>query len=874
MIQVSNVTKVYTSDKGVLCKALDDVSFCLPDSGMVFVVGKSGCGKSTLLNIMGGLDKQTEGDISVDGESFSLFSERQFDNYRNSYVGFVFQNYYLKDSLTVWQNVALALQLQGQRNDEDVNTILQKVGIEDLSHRYPKQLSGGQCQRVAIARALIKEPRMVLADEPTGNLDSKIGRRVLEILKGYSRNHLVVIVSHNAADAMEFADRVIELADGKVVRDVERNPNAQDLCITDGCIAVQKGTVFSDEQLRQINECLVERPVKMVQVDDKFVPSQAVATCAEPKVIPNKKLSHRGKATLFSMFCRKQWLSLAVTMVLVICLVSLLGVCQMFLQFDSYEETFDLLQSANMEQFSLQKGQPSAEGHYNPIDYQHVVNIPDEQVQAFRDAGYKGNIYKMYNIPLTLSPDAQTLEAYRLGNSLKNCSEFFSKCGNGALACTKEYLASIYGDENGQLKVVGGDIDSPNVTEGVDFVVTDYIADSILKYDSSSVSKDPADPYAGLIGRTMSNRYRVGAVIDTGYKERYDELINLVAGGTGLDELQQMPQCTEFLNELSLTLNTAYSLNPNFAEDWANYDKSNFKNFCYLQQPSITLEDETYSNGTFYCILNGDVKAGEVKICKATWRSVTGLNKSYEDTEYWNSLLGKDVTFTVHNNATGEELTSITLKITGFVIKDGMRVSKETIKELRKYDAVPFALYFDVTSDVANLYKTGEPFNFYLPSMQYLAVQSVAGGVGAFRDFFVMIVVVLYVASALLLVYFGVRSIRKNVYEIGVLRALGTQTHNLAALFALQMFVLGLIIAVISVPAMYLGAKVGNSLLVRGFVAYSGNYLANNVTIIRFRPVTALVGMLLIIVLSMAASVVPILALRRIKPRQIINSKE
>lgn len=873
MIQVSNLTKIYTSRKGVVCKALNEVSFNLPDTGMVFVVGKSGCGKSTLLNLMGGLDKQTSGDVIVDGQAFTSFTERDFDNYRNNYVGFVFQDFYLLDSLTVYQNVALALQLQDERRDERVDIILNKVGISELANRYPNQLSGGQCQRVAIARALIKQPELVLADEPTGNLDSKFGAQVLELLKNYSRDHLVLVVSHNAADAQQYADRIIELADGKVVRDMERNPDACDLCMTDNTITMQKGLVFSDAQLEKINDRLGNKEIKLVQVDDKFVPSRAVAACAVPKQITNKHLSHRGKATLFSMFCRKQWLSLVVTMILVICLITVLGVCQMFLQFDVDEETFDLLQRTNAQQFALQKGKPSDSGHYNPIDYQHTYNIPDEEVQSFRDAGYQGNIYKMYNIPLTASPDAQYLEAYKVLNAFKNCSDFFSKTANGALVCDKEYLASIYG-VNGELKVLSGDIDSPGVTDGIDLIITDYFADSILNYDSSATSKDPSDIYSGIIGKNRNSRYRVGAVIDTGYRERYEELINLVASGSSLEELQQTPQCTELLNELSLTLNTAYSINPDFAEAWANYDNTSFKNFCYLQQPSITFDGETYSNGVFYCIDNSNVKSGEVYICKSIWRSVTGLNKSDSDTEYWNSLRGKDVTFTIHSNSTGEELASITLKVTGFVNNYGMRVSKDTIREMRKYDFVPFALYFDDTTNIAELYKTGEPYKFFLPSMQYLAVHSVAGGVNVFKDFFVMIVAVLYVASALLLVFFGVRAIRKNVFEIGVLRALGVKTHNLAMLFALQMLLVGVIICLIAIPGMLIGVNVGNGILVKGFVAYTGNLLANNVTIIRFRPITAVIGVFAVLALCVVASVIPVVALRRIKPRQIFTSKD
>lgn len=184
MIEVKNLVKVYSTKGGVTVRALDDVSVKFPEKGMVFLLGRSGSGKSTLLNVAGGLDRPDSGEVIVKGRSSKDFSSSDFDSYRNTCVGFVFQEYNILNEFTIEQNIALALQLQNKKNDKAaVNALLEQVDLKGFGKRKPNTLSGGQKQRVAIARALIKEPEIIMADEPTGALDSNTGKQVLDTLK-------------------------------------------------------------------------------------------------------------------------------------------------------------------------------------------------------------------------------------------------------------------------------------------------------------------------------------------------------------------------------------------------------------------------------------------------------------------------------------------------------------------------------------------------------------------------------------------------------------------------------------------------------------------------------------------------------------------
>ena len=224
MIQIEHLSKTYNGGSNAV-KALNDVSFTLPSSGLIFILGKSGCGKTTLLNLLGGMDNPTEGDIIVNGQALHAKREKDLDSYRNNSVGFVFQEFNLLENYTVGSNVSLALQLQNRKaTRREVDDVLRRVELvgsdgKTLYDRKISQLSGGQKQRVAIARALIKEPEIILADEPTGALDSETSASLFTLLKGLSQNKLIVVVSHDRENAERYGDRIIELKDGEIVSD-------------------------------------------------------------------------------------------------------------------------------------------------------------------------------------------------------------------------------------------------------------------------------------------------------------------------------------------------------------------------------------------------------------------------------------------------------------------------------------------------------------------------------------------------------------------------------------------------------------------------------------------------------------------------------
>ncbi len=219
MLYLKNINKFYKSKKGVECHALKDTSLNFGEKGLTFLLGKSGCGKTTLLNIMGGLDSYSSGEMLYNGVAIQS-DETALNEYRNNHIGYIFQDYNLIDEFTVEQNIDVALSLQNGKDSHDlIKTALKMVGLEGMEKKYPFELSGGQKQRVAIARALIKNSDIILADEPTGNLDSETGKDIFSILKQVSHDKMVIVVTHDRESAEKFGDRIVELQDGEIISD-------------------------------------------------------------------------------------------------------------------------------------------------------------------------------------------------------------------------------------------------------------------------------------------------------------------------------------------------------------------------------------------------------------------------------------------------------------------------------------------------------------------------------------------------------------------------------------------------------------------------------------------------------------------------------
>ena len=226
-LELKNITKIYPNGT----KAVNETSLNIEHGEFMVFVGPSGCGKTTSLNIIGGLDRYSSGDLVINGTSTKDFNEKDWDAYRNNSVGFVFQSYNLISHLSVLDNVELGMTLSGvgktERRERAIE-VLSRVGLHDQIEKKPTKLSGGEKQRVAIARALVNDPDIILADEPTGALDSKTAHEILSLIKEISQEKLVIMVTHAPKYAKAYASRTIQLLDGEVIEDKDA-PSGEDI---------------------------------------------------------------------------------------------------------------------------------------------------------------------------------------------------------------------------------------------------------------------------------------------------------------------------------------------------------------------------------------------------------------------------------------------------------------------------------------------------------------------------------------------------------------------------------------------------------------------------------------------------------------------
>lgn len=219
VLQGKQLRRYYTLGENIV-KAVDGISLEINDGEFVSIVGTSGSGKSTLLHMLGGLDLPTDGKVIINGKDLSTLDKNQLTVFRRRNIGFIFQNYNLVPILNVYENIVLPIELDGEKPDtEYIKKLIQLLGLESKVNVFPNELSGGQQQRVAIARALATKPAIVLADEPTGNLDSKTSQEVIKLLRmmGQQFNQAIVMITHNIEIA-QLTDRIIRIEDGKIVK--------------------------------------------------------------------------------------------------------------------------------------------------------------------------------------------------------------------------------------------------------------------------------------------------------------------------------------------------------------------------------------------------------------------------------------------------------------------------------------------------------------------------------------------------------------------------------------------------------------------------------------------------------------------------------
>ena len=563
MLELINVKKTYITKAGNTV-ALNNVNIVFPDMGMVFITGKSGSGKTTLLNVVGGLDNIDSGEIIIDGRKFSSFSPSDYDSYRNTFVGFVFQEYNLLNEYLVEKNIGMANELQGNvTNEETLNALLERVGIEGYAKRNPTEMSGGQKQRVAIARALIKNPKIILADEPTGALDSLSGKQVMDLLKELSKEKLVVVVSHEMEFAEKYADRIIRFVDGVIAEDllVSEQKIVGNVYEQESEITVLSGSSLTEDETKKLAKAVKERKKIVVKeelnVREKKQTGKIEAVHPEtPAPLINSKMKFTTCAGLGAKSIFVKPLRLIFTILLSVVAFALFGLFDSVASYNGVTALSHLLRNNDY-------GAVSVYASYED-DYYYDVDLKISQEYIDRISASTGYAFKgVYDIDDTTSITAVegnynynkgwSLTATRYANNSYG-KDYYHQQVNGLIEFTADEIVKKGNDEyistsSYNYRIYGR---YPKLeTQGTlpEVAISSYMAESIvywlgirnpleqvIEYDGKVIEK--TEDLIGTtieIDRLMSNgvnkRFKVVGIVDCGkISPKYEKLKSVMSG--------------------------------------------------------------------------------------------------------------------------------------------------------------------------------------------------------------------------------------------------------------------------------------------------------------------------------------------------------
>ena len=870
MIEFKKLRKVYKSRKGGKCVALKDIDLKLPDTGLVFIIGKSGSGKSTMLNLLGGLDTITSGDIIADGNSLSSFKKRDFENYRNSYIGFVFQHYYLLEELTVVQNVELAMGISGSDDRKRAEELLARVGLKGCEDRYPRELSGGQQQRVAIARALAKDPKLVLGDELTGNLDHNTSVDILNVLKEISKEKLVVVVSHNLDEADMFADRIIELHDGQISRDRSRiTRNQQKFSIKGHVAYLPYFRDLTQNEVKTLEAGLHSGQIRdIVQRDDGFVMSTEPKTSDRRVYLPRRSFVRKKRSQYTGIFTRKGLLSKAVAVLITTLMILCVSVFSSMHKIGYNEVPYD------KEDNYLSLVKSGLENDGAGIFSAPFYRILDSEIkQAEEISGEK--IYELINVTVTTADGvSSTTAGGAQADMRRNFRGFYVLETYGTLICDEQFLIDEYGVD-GELVYLAGD---PYKFESVNdastrgrTIITDYVADAMIKFRS-----DRFKSYEDIV-----NNETAIAIIKTDYKEKYAEIIKAYDEYTGTDGYESLyyelcrenPLFEEYLEEVIYSLGITYTFDQDFAKKIIeNPSRSNatLRNVAFDQGGGRKnpISGVTISHSSSY-----GLKQGQIQMDYSTYNSFFGTG--YTLSNYKTEFEPHAVTMRVYDRSGegAELLCEQEFEIVGLVEYGGVRTYKDDFYSVREYTLQTFGIYVKNNENLDKVVSTMSEDVIAPRSIAFDAIAGINKILTVFVPLFKLIAGGLYIFIIIYLINHAMQTIKKNYFQIGVLRSFGAKNTDVGMIFITGVMLVGLAISVLSVVFEPLIVEIYNTILVESFALVINTY-AFDVRIINMPSWLPIVNAVGVLVITVASALAALLVVRNLKPIEIIRAKD
>ncbi len=907
MLEARNLCKIYKPKRGVAVKALDNVSLKFPDKGMVFLLGKSGSGKSTLLNLLGGLDKYNSGDIIIKGVSSKDFKQKHFDSYRNTYVGFIFQEYNILEEFSVGANIGLALELQGKKaTDVEINRILKEVDLEGYGNRKPNELSGGQKQRVAIARALVKNPEIIMADEPTGALDSKTGRQVFDTLKKLSKDKLVIIVSHDREFSENYADRIIELADGKVISDVEYagemdrdviaeyEDTQQNLRFENNTIEVVEGYHLTEEDRIAINKYIddLEKGNVVINLESKRVLNKKFVDTNQDNIVSHdgkdfklikSKLPLKNAVKIGASGLKHKKFRLIVTIVLSFIAFGLFGLSDTMASYDHVKTCTNSLVDSNVTYASLVKGVKTGSGineYYDTYekflsdkDIQNIEeNIGTDFIPVFMPKNGSLDLYANMNI------DNENNEEDRM---------MYTTSFSGFGQISKESI------DNYGYKIVEGELPDGARNE---VAISKYVYESFVKFGYLYNGKnEKIEKPEDMIGKTIiiyNDEYKVTAIIDTNVDmDRYLAIVEEDEHVTTTEQLTRYALMNEFQYCIDYSLARVAMVGEGHIdaviEESPNiYELSDVWLYAYTDDegyfdPLYVTSLKNVSEEKIYWINEEKTKLSEKELIipKSMLYDILGEDIDLDDANVLNSIGNMELELEMWDSISFETNMEDGYRIVGvienfenkysdtFVVGDDL--FNECVSDTEgKYS---FAVgnmptdRADLEDMVAYCYRNDVDMRYELQNAVTYELSIISSILKVVSTIFLYVGIGFALFASLMLANFIGTSIAYKKQEIGILRAIGSRSNDVFRIFFSESFIIAMINFVLSTTAVFVVTNFINMLI--------RNELGVLVTVLHCGARQVVLLFVVSVVVAFVASFLPVRKIAAKKPIDAIRNR-
>lgn len=890
MIEFKNVSKTYTINNKNKVSALNNISLKLPNRGMIFIIGASGSGKTTLLNLLGLLDRPDSGEIIIDNKHINKFRQKEIDYYRNTYVGFVFQEYNLLENFNVNKNIEIALDLQKKKkNKSRIDEVLTQVGLNGLGNRKINELSGGQKQRVAIGRAIVKNPNVILADEPTGNLDSENSEQIFALLKNISMNKLVVIVTHNVEFASRYADRIIEIKDGLIVNDdsnVEQDYQPKEFSLIKSKLSFFKSIALSFSNLRKkklklaIITLLITLSLslfgfffQLIKFDINRTHAETLIKNGENRIEINKKIKNENFTTASPI-----------------------------ITFTS-EEVSEVDKKLNKETIKVSKAVEN--NSYLEIPFAITQNpmITDTKSYAYYDLSSSYTLFLEYN--------QEQLDSLNLiGRTPVNSNEIV--------------INKVYADYIIRYGLLTWTTDKDGKMKEEDYFPKSY--EEIVNSNKKIVYGSSYLIISGIIDEDMTKYEKLKTILgdemQVSPSKIYEEfktiyastLSEVIVNEMFFDTVNLLPNNVMSIDFYKLAYTFGeYHFYPNIETAIINKMVKMYNGKDYVEVESLksnelilgtSMLDELYQNEystKLFEYINAEKEKYE-ELVKLREKKIKEIEKELE--------LNPDYVYEYPEEVPELDINKLMLDFTEKYINEKQLIGKTISVEvndlyLRTQD-IKTKLYEDFVivgysfEDIYNYFSKDSVFNDYMrenketisiyfnesdqeklelvfkefPSenAKYISktiysktisdVEKVVKNVSVIASYFAIFALFF---SIVLFIYFTITSVNSNKKTIGILRSLGAKTSDIYKIFYLESFMVGFFALILSTIVSYFSVKIANQLI-------SSN-LFIDVSPIIFREDIVLILFVLLIILISISFIIPIFKITRTKPIEVINNK-